>query len=396
MPKSQNWCFTINNPKNNDIPRTWKQVQYCIWQLESGENGTPHLQGYVVFTVRKALKTVSNIIQNAHLEPRLGTHTQAKTYCQKTDTRTSGPWEIGDDSKIPETQGSRSDLMTVKKAIDEGQSDIYLLDNHFETCAKHLRFFREYKRIKSAPRNFKTKVIALWGPTNTGKSRYCSEKYPNAYWKPYGEWWSDYDLHETVIIDDFYGWMPYAFMLHLLDRYPLVVNTKFGGVNFVAKTIIITSNKHPQEWYNPGKCATAPLMRRFDEIIEYPLTDSPVASTSAPPSPPKSTKRPRIDLTCDEEMPDTPLAPNEKGKEKTGWTSSDEENPKYPPPPPKCRTRLISHLDHGYQSPPAWSPPHTPTRQHTISYTRDQIQHLGELIDEESNDVPFNLFFNKK
>lgn len=29
----------------------------------------------------------------------------------------------------------------------------------------------------------------------------------------------------TVVFDDFYSWFPYDFILRLLDRYPLVVNT---------------------------------------------------------------------------------------------------------------------------------------------------------------------------
>lgn len=45
----RNWIFTINNPATpDDDPVTWegsvRHLTYCVWQKESGENGTPHYQ----------------------------------------------------------------------------------------------------------------------------------------------------------------------------------------------------------------------------------------------------------------------------------------------------------------------------------------------------------------
>ena len=57
---------------------------------------------------------------------------------------------------------------------------------------------------------------------------------------------------------------PYREMLRLLDRYPCQVETKGGSVNFAPKTIIILSNKAPEDWYDKEKCAWAPLERRIE------------------------------------------------------------------------------------------------------------------------------------
>ena len=89
--QSTNWLFTINNPTSNDIPRTWSDVRYCVWQLEAGENGTPHLQGYVVLEKKKRLGGMKRLDGQAHWEIRKGTHAQAKKYCQKEETRKDGP-----------------------------------------------------------------------------------------------------------------------------------------------------------------------------------------------------------------------------------------------------------------------------------------------------------------
>jgi len=64
------------------------------------------------------------------------------------------------------------------------------------------------------------------------------------------------------VLDDFYGWLPWDFLLRLLDRYPLLVETKGGQVQFVAKTVVITSNKPYLEWYSES-FDKAPLTRRL-------------------------------------------------------------------------------------------------------------------------------------
>ena len=78
-----NWLFTINNPADVDLPRTWPDVRYCCWQLEEGENGTPHLQGYVVLEKRKRLGGMKRLDKTAHWEQRKGTHDKQKTIVGK-------------------------------------------------------------------------------------------------------------------------------------------------------------------------------------------------------------------------------------------------------------------------------------------------------------------------
>jgi hypothetical protein len=52
------------------------------------------------------------------------------------------------------------------------------------------------------------------------------------------------------VIDDFYGWLPWSFLLQLCDRYAMRVPTKGGHLPFLSKVIIFTSNVHPSEWYD--------------------------------------------------------------------------------------------------------------------------------------------------
>lgn len=305
QPQSVHWVFTLNNPSDNGIPKLWKDVKYAIWQREMGENGTPHLQGYVVFNKRVRLSALSKMCYGkAHWEIRRGTHSEAKAYCSKLDSHLEGPWTIGDETGIPEGAGARTDLDLVKADLDAGKTESFIMDTHFTACCKYMRFFKEYKRMKTPQRTWKTEVEVLWGPTGCSKSFTAMTNYPDAYWKPKSDWWDGYDLHDVVIIDEFYGWLAYDFMLRLLDKYPLIVNTKFGHASFVAKKIIITSNQHPKDWYTHPKAVWAPLERRITSIkfmdkfyIEPPVvtditdaasdpsTSAPMQVSSPPPEP---------------------------------------------------------------------------------------------------------------
>lgn len=260
MNNSFNWCFTLNNPTDTQLPRLW-DCKYAVWQLEQGS--TPHLQGYVQLVKRARLSAMKKINAEAHWEPRKGTHEQAKQYCTKEETRVEGPWEYGEPTV---TSGQRNDIKAAMKRTLEAD-EVQVADEHPEVWCKYYRALERYKRIKTQNRDFKTEVYIIYGEPGSGKSSYCMKQDPNAYWKPKGPWWDGYSGQHTVVIDEFYGWLPYDFLNRLLDRYPLIVETKGGAVNFVSKVIYITSNKHPIEWYQQGDTAYKALSRRVTKLL---------------------------------------------------------------------------------------------------------------------------------
>lgn len=114
---SKNWCFTLNNPTEEDDPKGWP-VKYVAWQLEKGEEGTLHHQGYVELDKTARITGLKKINQKAHWEIRGGTQEQAIAYAQKEDTRVEGPWEQGE--KAP-GRGTRTDLaVACEVAMTEG------------------------------------------------------------------------------------------------------------------------------------------------------------------------------------------------------------------------------------------------------------------------------------
>jgi len=78
-------------------------------------------------------------------------------------------------------------------------------------------------------------------------------------------WFDDYDGEGVLLIDDFYGWIPYNVMLSITEGYQLRLEVK-GTFTYAKWTkIYITSNVAPPFWYPLIKDTTA-LFARFKEI----------------------------------------------------------------------------------------------------------------------------------
>jgi len=277
--RSKYWMFTINNPATNEEPATWPHVEYCVWQREVGENSTPHLQGYVIFEGAKQMSWLkSSVNGRAHWEARQGTHAQAKEYCTKEDTRRDGPWSVGDEPEVAD-QGKRMDLTLLKRKLDTGVTEKAIAESEdsFGIWLKYHKAIQRYRMLKRAgERNWHTFCLVLWGPPGVGKSRRAHEEAgPGAYWlrKPSPNspvWFDGYDGEETVVIDEFYGWIARDLMQRMCDRYPLLVDTKGGATPFLAKKVIITSNEPPANWWK--KIGLGAMQRRLEGAcgrVEY-------------------------------------------------------------------------------------------------------------------------------
>jgi len=90
--QSRNWVFTLNNYTEKELKdiETWtsKGVEGVGYGKEVGENGTPHLQGFLVMTKKSAMSTVKTLNSRMHLERMKGKLTQSIAYCSKQDSLT--------------------------------------------------------------------------------------------------------------------------------------------------------------------------------------------------------------------------------------------------------------------------------------------------------------------
>lgn len=86
---AKNWCFTLNNWSQQEQDHIHERAQsalitYLVSGREVGDNGTPHLQGFVVFADRKSLTQAKSILgARLHLEVTRSSVANAANYCKK-------------------------------------------------------------------------------------------------------------------------------------------------------------------------------------------------------------------------------------------------------------------------------------------------------------------------
>lgn len=141
---SKCWVFTINNPKPNhhDLDGV-KGYDYCIVGNEVGDNGTPHLQGFIIFKTRGYASRLNNMLPPHWHEPMRGTSTQARAYCQKDGDYFEDGLFYHVDSEGGKTGG--------QKTADNYLSIINLCEQHkFDQIkAEHSsEYFRHYHTMK--------------------------------------------------------------------------------------------------------------------------------------------------------------------------------------------------------------------------------------------------------
>lgn len=275
MATSRFWLYTLNNydgvPCDLDFG---KHLRCYVCQEELGENGTPHVQGYVEFKRALSLGAVRKMLPDAHWEIRRGTAEEAIAYCSKEETRVAGPYTFGQPSK---GQGSRTDIKSAFDDLKGGMKDLDFAEKHTEVFFKYQRGIDAARLLVAPSRAWKTDVWYLYGAPGVGKSKLAAEKAPGAFYKAANsDWWDGYAGEPDVIFDDFTsGWFKWANLLQILDRYPVRVPVKGGFRSFLARRIFITSNNRPWDLYASTNADGSPkhpiraLLRRVDHYVEF-------------------------------------------------------------------------------------------------------------------------------
>lgn len=263
MKRHRSWVFTVNNYSHEDeqhIQQQQQRVIFIVYGREVGEQGTPHLQGYVQMKQAQNLEYMKKYIHaTAHFEVAKGTPIQNYDYC----TKEGNFWTYGE---VPK-QGKRSDIALVKDLINKGTNMNQILDK--VTSYQAAKFGELMLKYKEPKRDKIVKVYWFYGPTGSGKTREAALMAPEAYWQTGNKWWDGYDGQTEVIMDDFRkeGWTIEE-LLKIMQPYPYRVETKGGTRQLQATTIIITTPNPPDMLYFPGEDIQQ-LIRRIYEIREF-------------------------------------------------------------------------------------------------------------------------------
>ncbi|QNG41099.1 replication-associated protein [Antarctic virus 3_V_CPHALFsw003Ad] len=260
--RSRGWVFTINNPVESDneqMETCAAAARYVIRGLETGEEGTKHWQGYVLFKEAKTMTSVKKFLPRAHLEKQRGNNKQAIDYCKKDG-------DFKEWGSAPQNANQKEKWAAIIKLAEESKME--------ELKEEYPRVYLQYyARLKSLaqPKSLILETLNhewWYGATGTGKSRKLWKDHPNHYQKQLNKWWDGYSMQEVVALEE---WAPgnaiTASSLKVwADRYPFPGQIKNGTLHGIRPLkVIVTSNYTIEECF-PRLEDSEPLKRRFKQI----------------------------------------------------------------------------------------------------------------------------------
>jgi len=274
--RTRGWCFTINNYTEADEHVVFEMEQYAKYVVcgrECGENGTPHLQGFVYFETVKSLAQMKEIHSTAHWETMRGTVDQAAEYCKK-----EGEWyEAGVRPLNQREKGERG-----KQSIEERWA--LAKGGEFERLPpEHLKIYKYIHSLYSEVAD-RPELDNVWvqGHSGCGKSSWVRSNYATFFVKSMNKWWDGYAGEEVVVLDDFDP-SHAEFLTYYLkiwaDHYVFNAEVKGGMMRIRPKTFIITSQYGIDQCFKTEQDRAA-ISRRFRVHQIAPL-DDPAACASA-------------------------------------------------------------------------------------------------------------------
>lgn len=230
-------------------------LEFCAYGAEvCPETGCLHYQAYCCFANQRHENAVRKIFAPCHVEVMHGTLKQNETYCAKEGSFT----KLG----VEPSQGERTDLLKVKRKLDEGERVMVLAETAemFSTVARHNKFFKDYschvRMKKSIAEGYKSKIVYVYtGPTASGKSSTVRARHESTelYSMPdlSLKWAGNYDGQRVVLFDDVAAGniMSITDFLRYTDGYPVEVPVKGGFTAWTPEFIYFTSNQPFADWW---------------------------------------------------------------------------------------------------------------------------------------------------
>lgn len=275
MAAAKRWCFTINNPTDED--HFWEteerdSLQYLVLQEERGEQGTRHYQGFLILKKKQKLTWLKrHLNERAHWEIARGTPQQASDYCKKDDTYTGGlRVEIGslptrEEVKRSEQLNRAADEIDCVKEGFKRPADV---DTYALLQPGFISAYKELTADVLGPYRPSLKIVTLIGPPGCGKSFAIQHFYPEHGRCIVGNngVWFQQPLADVMVFEEFAGQIQLQRMLQYLDPYPLALEIKGGMRPAMYTTVVITSNTTPNGWYKVTDVQGGTDDRRMDSL----------------------------------------------------------------------------------------------------------------------------------
>lgn len=264
LKRYRTWCGTGNNYTEESYQALLAlDCKHLVVGKEVGASGTPHLQFCITFTSAISFATCKDRIPGCHLSRALMVP-QAIEYCKK-----EGNFFERGDPPIDAIAKGKMEKERWSNALANAQSGMFhLIPPQIQVMqCRNLAYLRNNYLANQSLIDTEFKMVWLWGPTGTGKSRFARETWPGLYHKLCNKWWCNYKNEPVVLIEDF-DKLHEVLVHHLkiwADRYPFSSEVKCGMIRIRPRLIVVTSNYHPSDiWFNDE--SIGPIMRRFQVV----------------------------------------------------------------------------------------------------------------------------------
>jgi len=269
MSKARSWCFTLNNYEASEEAAI-KQIpcKYLLFGHERGEQGTPHLQGFISFDDARTFHNVASLLPRAHIEVAKSAAASIK-YCKKD----------GDFVELGEYMSNREIAQRGGEALAarwEEWKKLALAGKCDEIPAQyyvpHMSAFdrlavRGQQHRENAPPLDALDNWLYFGDTGLGKSKAARADFGGSVFiKNVNKWWDGYYGEDTALIEDLDPDAAKCLRWHLkiwCDHYWFAAEVKFGTIYIRPKRIVITSQYTVEQlWHDDNETIQA-MSRRL-------------------------------------------------------------------------------------------------------------------------------------
>ena len=298
--QAREYLFLINNPSEHNV--TWenlkdgimkfKPIYYCISHEEGLKKHTPHYHAFFKCDSPVRFSTLKRRFPACRIEEKKGSASQCRAYVlkiekwsesEKADTLIkSEEW-----GEIPKTAIELKQDMYAKllEDIKANKSVVEIVEENPKLITKinYIDAMRQrilQERYAKEKRN--VKITAIFGETNTGKSRSIMDTFPaNEICRitDYGRGCYDsYESQDVLVLDEFYS---YNFnggastFLNMTDIYPYYLISRYYNRVLCATKIYLISNAPWESQWKELRYTTEGLKqlrainRRIHNILEF-------------------------------------------------------------------------------------------------------------------------------
>ena len=305
--QSFRYQLTINSPIDKGYTHSkiieilrdnFKTLSYLCMADEQGSLFHTHV--FVIFSSRVRFSMVKRYFPEAHIEKCRGSVSDNVNYVKKT-----GKWELDEakqESKIegsfeeygtqpPDSKGKRSDMSDLYQMILDNMTNAEIIATNQDYILQidkldKIRTIILTERYKETVRR-DLKVVYIFGPTNTGKTRGVLEKhgYSNVYRvTDYKHPFDSYNCQQIIAFDEFRSSLKLKEMLMYCDIYPIELPSRYTNKFACYDTVYIISNWELEKQYQTLQAedeeSWQAFLRRIHKVIYYESTDNVIEYSS--------------------------------------------------------------------------------------------------------------------